>query len=66
MDAALYDLSPLLTLLLLGALLAAGPVLWVVWRKRGDTPSARLQTLTWITLFLTFDLVLFRRIYPAH
>jgi heme a synthase len=59
MDAALYDLSPLLTLLLLGALLAAGPVLWVVWRKRGDTPSARLQTLTWITLFLTFDLVLF-------
>lgn len=59
MDASLYDLRPLLTLLLLGALVAAGPVLWVLWRKRGDTASARLQTLTWITLFLTFDLVLF-------
>lgn len=59
MDAPLYDLSPLLVLLLLGALVAAGPVLWVVWRKRTDTLAARLQALTWITLFLTFDLVLF-------
>lgn len=58
MDTSL-NLSPLLTLLLLGALVAAGPVLWVLLRKRSDTPLARLQTLTWITLFLTFDLVLF-------
>jgi heme a synthase len=56
---ALYDLSPVLQLLLLGALLALGPLLWVVWRQRHETPSVRLRTLTFITLFLTFDLVLF-------
>lgn len=56
---ALYDLSPALQLLLLGAALALGPLLWVVWRQRHEPPSVRLRTLTFITLFLTFDLVLF-------
>ena len=56
---ALYDLSPALQLLLLGAFLALGPLLWVVWRQRHEAPSVRLRTLTLITLFLTFDLVLF-------
>jgi cytochrome c oxidase assembly protein subunit 15 len=56
---ALYDLSPTLQLLLLGALLALGPLLWVVWRQRHEAASVRLRTLTLITLFITFDLVLF-------
>lgn len=56
---ALYDLSPVLQLLLLGALLALGPLVWVFWRQRHEAPAVRLRTLTFITLFLTFDLVLF-------
>lgn len=65
MDAAqsLYDLSPLATLLVIGALVALGPLLWV-WRTGGaqgslGRPNSRLRALTVITLFLTFDLVLF-------
>ena len=58
-SVALYDLSPVLQLLLLGALLALGPLLWVLWRQRHETPGVRLRTLTLVTLFLTFDLVLF-------
>lgn len=59
MDPTLYDLSPLLLLLGVGLLVAVGPVLWVLWRKRGGTSVQRLQALTWVTLFLTFDLVMF-------
>jgi cytochrome c oxidase assembly protein subunit 15 len=57
--ASLYDLSPLLRLLLLGALLASGPLVWVWLRHRGAAPATRLRALTWLALFLTFDLVLF-------
>lgn len=56
---AAYNLSPVLHLLLLGAALAALPVAWVWWRKRAESPRARLQALVVLTLFLTFDLVLF-------
>jgi cytochrome c oxidase assembly protein subunit 15 len=59
MPTALYDLSPLLRLLLVGALLAAGPLLWVYLRHRRSSPVGRMQALTIVTLFLTFDLVLF-------
>jgi len=60
MDATpLYNLSPLASLLLVGALLAGGPVLWVLWRNRGRSPQQRRQALWLFTLFLTFDLVLF-------
>ncbi|WP_418319258.1 COX15/CtaA family protein [Piscinibacter sakaiensis] len=55
----LVDLSPLLRLVLLGAVLAIGPLAWVWVRHRGAEPSARLYSLTALTLFLTFDLVLF-------
>jgi heme a synthase len=54
-----YDLSPLLSLLLLGALLASGPLVWTWARHRGAAPATRLRALTWLALFLTFDLVLF-------
>ena len=56
---ALYDLSPLLRLLLVGTLLAGGPLAWVWLRNRRGTPLRRVQALTLLTLFLTFDLVLF-------
>lgn len=53
------DWSPVARLLLVGTLLAAGPLLWVGWRWRAATPVQRLRALTVLTLFLTFDLVLF-------
>ena len=55
----LYDLSPTLQLMLVGLLLALGPLAWVAYRHRGATPLRRTQALTLLTLFLTFDLVLF-------
>jgi cytochrome c oxidase assembly protein subunit 15 len=59
MSPALYDLSPVLRLLLVGVALAAVPLLWVWLRHRGTSPMGRYQALTIVTLFLTFDLVLF-------
>ena len=56
---ALYDFSPLVQLMLLGLLLAGGPLAWVAYRHRRSTPLRRRQALTLLTLFLTFDLVLF-------
>ncbi len=55
----LVDLSPVGQLLLVGAVLALPPLLWVVWRHRRSAPPERLRALTLLTLFLTFDLVLF-------
>ena len=55
----LYDLAPLAQMLLLGIVIALGPVAWVGWRHRGSARGHRLQALTVLTLFLTFDLVLF-------
>ena len=48
-----YDLAPLGPLLLVGALFALAPLGWVWLRERRPTPAARLQALTWVTLFLT-------------
>ena len=54
-----YDLAPLGALLAVGALLALAPLAWA-WRRSAEpTAAARLQALTWVALFLTFDLVLF-------
>lgn len=55
----LYDLQPLTRLMLLGIAVAVLPLTWVWWRHRQAPVSQRLQALTWVTLFLTFDLVLF-------
>ncbi|MBY0466203.1 MAG: COX15/CtaA family protein, partial [Burkholderiales bacterium] len=55
----LYNMSPLLHMLLLGASLASAPLAWVWWRTRGGTGMQKRHALTALTLFLTFDLVLF-------
>jgi cytochrome c oxidase assembly protein subunit 15 len=55
----LYDLSPALRLMLLGAVIALGPLAWVWLRHRRASGAQRLRALTLLTLFLTFDLVLF-------
>lgn len=55
----LYNFSPVLWLALVGLLLGGGPLLWNWWRHRHDPPAVRLRALTWLTLFLTFDLVVF-------
>jgi heme a synthase len=58
-DAALYDLAPALRVALLGIVVASGPLAWVWLRNRQAAPAQRLAALTLLTLFLTFDLVLF-------
>lgn len=55
----LYNLSPAFRLMLLGIVLALGPLAWVWLRNRQAAPARRLAALTLLTLFLTFDLVLF-------
>jgi cytochrome c oxidase assembly protein subunit 15 len=54
-----YNLSPLPSLLLVGALLAFGPVTYAWFRGGWQTPSQRVHGLRVLTLFLTFDLLLF-------
>ena len=57
--SALYDLSPAIRLMMMGLIVALGPLLWVSLRNRQATPAQRLRVLTLVTLFLTFDLVMF-------
>jgi heme a synthase len=59
MDGSLVDWAPIGRLALLGVALALGPLAWVWLRHRGAPPRRRLHALTLLTLFLTFDLVLF-------
>ncbi|MDE2299250.1 MAG: COX15/CtaA family protein [Burkholderiales bacterium] len=54
-----YDLSPVAGIALVGGLLALLPLAWLWLRHRDAGPSARLRALTVLTLFLTFDLVMF-------
>jgi cytochrome c oxidase assembly protein subunit 15 len=58
-EQALYDLSPALRLMLMGLTVALGPLAWVWLRSRHAPLPHRLRMLTLVTLFLTFDLVLF-------
>ncbi len=55
----LYDLAPLAAIASVGLLLAIGPLVWVWRRSRGAAPASRLRRLTLLTLFISFDLVLF-------
>jgi heme a synthase len=59
MAQPLYDLSPALRLMLMAPMLALAPLAWVWVRNNQGSGSRRLQALTMLTLFLTFDLVLF-------
>ena len=57
--ASLFDLTPALRLMLMGLAVALGPLAWV-WLRNKQAPAAqRLRVLTLVTLFLTFDLVVF-------
>ena len=55
----MVDWTPFLRIALLGVLLASAPLLWLWLRHRGATTATQLRALTALTLFLTFDLVLF-------
>lgn len=57
--SVLYDLSPTVRLAVLALLLASGPLLLVYLRTRRTAPLERVHALAVVTLFLTFDLVLF-------
>ena len=58
-DVDLYNLSPALRMMGVGLLIALLPLAWIAWRHREGSSAERLQALTVLTLFLTFDLVLF-------
>ncbi len=55
----LYNFSPALRLMLMGLVVAMGPLAWVWLRNRNAPIAQRLRVLTFLTLFLTFDLVAF-------
>lgn len=55
----LYNLSPAIQLMITGLIVAMGPLAWVWVRKRNTPFTQRLRMLTLVTLFLTFDLVVF-------
>ncbi|RVT82397.1 COX15/CtaA family protein [Inhella crocodyli] len=59
MTPGFVDWSPLLQLLLLGLGLGIVPLGWWMVRSAGLDRRRRLRALTLITLFLTFDLVVF-------
>lgn len=58
-EVALFNIAPLLQLVLLALLLAVGPLTWVWLKNRQSQMALRVRHLTMIALFLTFDLVLF-------
>ena len=59
MEPPLYDLSPVLHIMLMGVVVALAPLAWMWLRNKQAAPARRLQALTLLVLFLTFDLVLF-------
>lgn len=59
METALWNLSPLGQLVLIGMAVAALPVAFVLWSGRHRQAGGWHYALTLTTLFLTFDLVLF-------
>ena len=60
MDAQvdLYNLAPALELMGVGLLVAGLPFAWFWRRHRHASDAQRLKALTWLTLTLTFELVL--------
>ena len=58
-DLPLVDFSPTLRLALLALVMATLPLSWVWLRQRQANTAARIAALTAVTLFLTFDLIVF-------
>ena len=56
---ALVDMAPTLRLMLLALVVAMLPLSWVWLRQRGRDTATRIAALTAVTLFLTFDLIVF-------
>ena len=56
---ALVDMAPALRLGLLAIVIALLPLSWVWLQQRGASTQRRLAALTAVTLFLTFDLIVF-------
>ncbi|MBX3634377.1 MAG: COX15/CtaA family protein [Rubrivivax sp.] len=56
---ALVDFAPLVGLLALAGVIALLPLSWWWVRQRGADTRVRLAALTTLTLFLTFDLIVF-------
>ena len=59
MDTPLVDFAPAARLALLALIVALLPLAYVWLRSRKAAPRARLAALTAVTLFLTFDLIVF-------
>ena len=59
MNPVSYDFAPLAQLLFVAAGVALAAVFWLWSRQRRRTPRQWLAALTLLTLFLTFDLVVF-------
>jgi heme a synthase len=59
MDVPTVDLAPLARLALLALVVALLPLAWVWLRQRRADTRTRLAALTALTLFLTFDLIVF-------
>jgi len=57
--AAFVDYAPAARLALLALVIALVPLSWLWLRRRGSDTRARLAAITALTLFLTFDLVVF-------
>jgi cytochrome c oxidase assembly protein subunit 15 len=55
----LYNWTPALRVMAMGLLLALGPLCWVGLRHKQTGLAGRRRALVILTLFLTFDLVLF-------
>lgn len=55
----LVNLDPVWGFALMGMLLASVPLLWWTWRTSQSSALGRWHALAVVTLFLTFDLVLF-------
>ena len=55
----LVDFAPVARLALLALVIALLPLAWVWLRQRGADAQRRLAALTTLTLFLTFDLIVF-------
>ncbi len=59
MNPQLWNLQPIAHVALMGLVVAMGPLSWIWLRNKQAGLMARLAALTVLTLFLTFDLVVF-------